>query len=368
MNEKCVLLTGASGSMGHEAFLELRRRKDRYRTRLLLRPSKANKKLFAPYLNEEDSRWLDIVWGDLTNPEDVERSVEGIDFVLHPAAVIPPYADHHPEAARAVNLEGTRHLLEAVARQPDGADRIGFVNVSTVASYGHRLPPIETIRVGDPIRPNPFDYYALTKAAAERLVAESGLKRWVSLRQTFIVFPNLLTLLDPILFLQPLEQRMEFITSRDAGYGLVQCLETGDDFWGDFYNMSGGPQCRTVFHEFLDRIFRIFNVGDYRKIFERNWFALHGAHVGYFEDSHELDAHLGHFRDSYEDYCESVEREAAAWMKWGGRIAPTFLLRILARTLAEPLRWVKNNDEEKLNAFFGSRENWEAIPGWESDR
>ena len=134
MNEKCVLLTGASGSMGHEAFLELRRRKDRYRTRLLLRPSKANKKLFAPYLNEEDSRWLDIVWGDLTNPEDVERSVEGIDFVLHPAAVIPPYADHHPEAARAVNLEGTRHLLEAVARQPDGADRIGFVNVSTVAS------------------------------------------------------------------------------------------------------------------------------------------------------------------------------------------------------------------------------------------
>ena len=55
-------------------------------------------------------------------------------------------------------------------------------------------------------------------------------------------------------------------------------------------------------------------------------------------------------------------------MKWGGRIAPTFLLRILARTLAEPLRWVKNNDEEKLNAFFGSRENWEAIPGWESDR
>ena len=30
-----VLLTGASGSMGFEAFLELRRRSDRYDTRLL---------------------------------------------------------------------------------------------------------------------------------------------------------------------------------------------------------------------------------------------------------------------------------------------------------------------------------------------
>ena len=266
-----------------------------------------------------------------------------------------------------MNLEGTRHLLDAITRQPDGRERIGFVNVSTVASYGHRLPPIETIRVGDPIRPNPFDYYAVTKAAAERLVAESGLKRWASLRQTFIVFPNLLTLLDPILFLQPLEQRMEFITSRDAGYGLVQCVEAREDFWGDFYNMSGGPECRTVFHEFLDRIFRIFNVGDYREIFERNWFALHGAHVGYFEDSHVLNEHLGHFRDDYQDYCESVEREAAAWMKWGGRLAPNFLRRVLARTLAEPLRWVKNNDEEKLKAFFGSREAWEAIPDWEAD-
>ncbi|MFP6641275.1 MAG: NAD-dependent epimerase/dehydratase family protein, partial [Myxococcota bacterium] len=303
----------------------------------------------------------------LTVPGDVDRAVDGVDFVLHPAAMIPPAADHHPAAAKAVNVGGARNLLDSIARQPRGNERIAFVNVATVAQYGHRLPPVETIRVGDPMKPNSFDYYAVTKGAAERMVAESELARWVSLRQTFIVFPNLLTLVDPILFLQPLEQRVEFITSRDAGYGLVQCLETGDDFWGNFYNMSGGPECRVVFKDFLDRLFHLFGVGDYRKVFDRNWFALYGAHCGFFEDSHVLDAHLGHFRDSYDDYCEQVDREAAAWLKWGARLAPTALLRVLARSLAQPPRWIARGEEDRIRAFFGSREAWARIPDWEGE-
>lgn len=365
MNKPRVLLTGASGSMGHEAFLELRRRRERYHVKVLLRPSKANKKMFSRYLGNANQDWLEVVWGDLNESSDVERAVDGVDFVLHPAAIIPPAADHHPEAARSVNVGGTRKLLDAIARQPSGNERIAFVNVGTVAQYGHRLPPIETIRVGDPMRPNSFDYYAVTKCAAERLVAESDLARWVSIRQTFIVFPNLLTLLDPILFHQPLEQRIEFITSRDAGYGLVQCLETRDDFWGHFYNMSGGPECRVIYKDFIDRLFRIFGLGDYRKIFDRNWFALYGAHCGYFEDSPLLDNHLGHFRSSYQDYCESVEREAAAWMRWGARLAPVPLLRVLARRMAEPLHWIEQGDEARIRAFFGSRENWSRISGWQ---
>ncbi len=352
--------------MGHEAFLELYRRRHRYDVKLLLRPSKANKKMFAPYLNAPDSKWIDIVWGDITEAGDADRAVDGVDFVLHPAATIPPFADRHPSVARSVNVEGTRNLLRAIAHQPNGNDRISFVNVGTVAQYGHRLPPVETIQVGDPIKPNPFDYYAVTKAAAERMVAESDVLNWVSLRQTFIVFPNLLTLLDPILFHQPLDQHIEFITSRDAGYGLVQCIETEKDFWGHFYNMSGGPECRVLFTEFLDRIFRIFGLGDYRKIFDRNWFTLYGAHTGYFSDSHTLNQHIGHFRDTREDFYKSVEEESAAWMKWGGTIAPTWILRLISRYATEPLQWIQKEDTERIEAFFGSREKWAQIPNWEA--
>jgi nucleoside-diphosphate-sugar epimerase len=348
--------------MGHQAFLELRRRSERYDVKLLLRPSKVNKKTFAKYADED---WLEIVWGDLTSPEDVSRAVSGVDVVLHPAAMISPAADRNPVAARAINVGGARNLLDAIHAEPDGAERIKFVNVGSVAQYGDRLPPIEMISVGDPLKPSIHDFYALTKCEAERMVIESGLRHWVSIRQTFICIPNLVSLIDPILFHQPLEQRIEFITSRDAGYGLVQCIETSDDFWGQIYNMSGGPECRAVYKDFMLEVFGVFGITDYRRIFERNWFALRNFHCGYFEDSWVLDKHLGHFRDSMSDYVAQVEEQAALWMKLGARAAPDWLMRRLARRLAEPMDWIEQNNEPYINAFFGSRKAWEQIPDWD---
>lgn len=361
MDRPTVLLTGASGSMGHEAFLELRRRRDDYVTRVLLRPSKVNRKMFAPYAEES---WLEIVWGDLTDPADVDRAVEGVDFVLHPAAMISPAADRNPSAAHAINVGGTRNLVDSILRQPDGAERIRLVGVGSVAQYGDRLPPVEMIRVGDPLVPSVHDYYALTKCAAERLIVESGIRHWASLRQTFIVPPQLLGLLDPILFHQPLNQHIELITSRDAGYGLVQCIETSDEFWGRIYNMSGGPSCRVVYEDLLADQFEVFELGDYRKIFDPNWFALKNFHCGYFADSEDLNQHLGHFRDSLDDCYAMVEEGLAPWMKWGARLAPSPLVKALARRWAEPLQWIEEDNTPYIEAFFGSRAAWEAIPGW----
>ncbi len=362
MTKTRVLLTGASGSMGHQAFLELRRRAPKYDVKLLVRPSRVNKKMFAPYGGES---WLDVVWGDLRNATDVDRAVDGVDVVLHPASMISPAADRDRQTAYATNVGGMRNLLDAVHKQPGGAERIRFVAIGSIAQYGDRLPPIEMINVGDPLKPSLFDYYALTKCEAEKMMIESGLKYWASMRQTFIVFPNLLSLLDPILFHQPINQHIEFITSRDAGYGLVQCLETGEDFWGRVYNMAGGPECRTTYIDFLDRMLHIFGLGDTRQVFERNWFALKNFHCGYYEDSWVLNEHLGHFRDSMDDYLKMVDKEAAAWMKWGGKLAPKPLLKVLARRLAEPLQWIRQNDEPRIKAFFGSRAAWEQIPGWD---
>ncbi len=365
MSKTRVLLTGASGSMGHEAFLELRRRSGRYDVKLLLRPSRVNKRMFAPYRGEP---WLEIVWGDLTERRDVARAVEGVDFVLNPAAMISPAADRDPQTASAINVGGTRNLLDAIHAEPDGAERIGFVSIGSVAQYGDRLPPIEMINVGDPLKPSVHDYYALTKCAAETMVIESGLKRWVSLRQTFIAIPGLLSLIDPILFHQPLEQRIELITSRDAGYGLVQCLETPDDFWCRIYNMSGGPSCRVTYTELIDRLFHVFGLGDYRRIFDRNWFALRNFHCGYFEDACVLNDYLGHFRDTFDDFCALVDEEAPRWMRLGARLAPNPLIRLLARRIADPLHWIERDERTYIDAFFGSREAWERIPDWDGKR
>jgi nucleoside-diphosphate-sugar epimerase len=362
MSKERVLLTGASGHMGWQAFLELLRRLDRYNVRLLLRPSRVNRTKFAQYA---DQPGVEIIWGDLTSAADVLRAVTGVDAILHPAALISPAADHNPQMARRVNAGGMHNLIEAVRKQPNGPEEIRVVNVGSVAQYGDRLPPREWIRAGDPLMPSVFDYYALTKCEAERSLIESGITHWASMRQTYIAIPDALSLMDPILFHQPIDQRIELITDRDAGFGLVQCLDVPSDFWRRIYNMAGGPKCRVRFLDYMDHMLgNIFGGGDYRKIYERNWFATRNFHCGYYQDSHELNKYTGHFRDTLEDHYSQVEKAVPSWMKLGSKITPSPVTKAILRRMAEPLQWIRENNTERIEAFFGSREAWEKIPGW----
>lgn len=363
MVKKKVFLTGASGSMGGEAFKELLRRKAEYDVVLLLRPSRQNKKAFARYDGQEGVR---IVWGDLCNPDDVLEAIDGVDYVLHPAAFIAPEADKNPPLCKRINCGGTENIIAAIKKQPDNGDNVRFVYVGSVAEYGDRLPPIHMVKVGDPLKPSVGDFYATTKIAAERAVIESGLKYWAVMRQTYIAIPDALSLMDPILFHQPVNTHIELITSEDAGYGLVQTMEAPDEFYGRVYNMGGGPSCRVVFKDYLEQMMKIFGLGDYRKITPLNWFALRNFHCCWYEDSYVLNEYLGHWRHSLDDHYEQV-REATPWyLKLGGAMAPDLIVKAFMRRMAEPLKWIENEEEEKVKAFFGSREAWERIPDWDN--
>ncbi len=115
-----------------------------------------------------------------------------------------------------------------------------------MAEYGDRLPPVHVGRIGDPVIPSVYDHYALSKIKGELAVMQSRIKHRVSLRQTFIMIPGLFSLMDPIMFHQPINSFMENITARDSGRLMASCLDIpGDsDFWGGYYNISGGPECR----------------------------------------------------------------------------------------------------------------------------
>jgi len=362
MAKKKVLLTGASGSMGGEAFKELLRRREQYDIVLLLRPSTKNKEAFAKYEGQEG---IKIVWGDLINPDDVLEAVNGVDHVLHPAAFISPAADYNPPLCRRINTGGAENIVEAIKKQPDNGDNVRLVSIGSVAEYGDRLPPVQWIRVGDPLKPSVGDYYATTKMGAERAVIESGLKYWAIMRQTFIAIPNVYSLMDPIMYHQPPNTHIELITSEDAGYGLVQTLECPDDFYGRVYNMGGGPSCRLLYSDYLRDFMKIFGLGDYRKILPRNWFGIRNFHCGWYEDSWVLNQYLGHWRQSYEDQLKQVQDAAPWYLKQGGKLAPAFIARAFMKRMVDPLKWIKNNDKEKICAFFGSREAWENIPGWD---
>ena len=92
--------------------------------------------------------------------------------------------------------------------------------------------------VGDPIKPSMFDYYAVSKVAAERLVIESGLKYWVSLRQTGIIGKAMSEINDAIMFHNCFDNVLEYCSDRDSARAMKNLCAFYHD--GDLPKVSGG--------------------------------------------------------------------------------------------------------------------------------
>jgi nucleoside-diphosphate-sugar epimerase len=396
MSKLKVFLAGASGSMGFQAFKELWNRTDsngqrKYDIILLQRPSQKNKTLFLEYEKICDiasipgkgiveNNGLKIVWGDATNYEDVLEAVTGVDWVLCPMAFISPAADHNPKMAKAVNTTAIEYIVKAIEAQPNGAEHIKFIYTGSVAETGDRLPPIHWGRIGDPMKPSVFDFYATTKIMGERAVCESNIMHWASLRQTFIMIPDVMSLQDPIMFHQPINSFMENNTSEDAGRGLINCLDIPDDsdFWQRSYNMAGGPSCRMIFLDFMNITYKMLGL-NVNNVCERNWFALRNFHMQYFEDSHELDKYIHNWGDTLEDYTKRVWDNLPGYMKLTAKLCKKFsfvrkkvekitynLLKKMAMKPDGTLSWYHNRNDMRISSFYGSYEKFEAIPDWDA--
>jgi nucleoside-diphosphate-sugar epimerase len=116
----------------------------------------------APQPAELDGLALDYRLGDVRNKATVDAAVQGIDVVCHAAAALPI---HRSKAfIHAVNVDGTRNLLEAAAAQPR---RPRFVFISSTAVYGlHKEHPITEENRLVPVGP-----YGSSKVEAEALCA-----------------------------------------------------------------------------------------------------------------------------------------------------------------------------------------------------
>ncbi|HMA83808.1 MAG TPA: NAD(P)-dependent oxidoreductase [Candidatus Thermoplasmatota archaeon] len=392
-----VVLFGASGTMGFEAFKELWSRKEDYKIVILVRPSQKNKQLFKPFEKEAglssisgkgivENDDVKIVWGDATIYEDVLSAVNGADWVLDAMACISPFADYYPEIAEKVNVDGIRHIVRAIESQPDGAEHIKLVYTGTVAETGDRLGTIHYGRVGDPLKPSIFDSYAITKIAGERIVLESRITHWVSLRLTYIMptdYQDFMSLVDPIMFHQPINSFMENITSRDAGFGLVNCLRIGDesDFWRRVYNMGGGERMRCTAFEFMNMVYQLLGLSGIEACAERKWFALRNFHMQYFEDSHMLNEYLNFWRDSLTNWKQALYKNLPVSLKIAAFLSkkiPFFRKKIEQMTydilsnLANnhkngTMYWYHHQNHQRISAFYKSIDVLESIPDWGVD-
>jgi nucleoside-diphosphate-sugar epimerase len=109
---------------------------------------------------------VELVWGDLTDLETVRAAVSGVEAVSHLAAVRDAWGIPASVYER-VNVEGTRHLLEAAAEA--GVHRFLYCSSVGVACYPGNLEADETL----PFRePTSQVFYHRSKAQAERTVLE----------------------------------------------------------------------------------------------------------------------------------------------------------------------------------------------------
>lgn len=369
-NRRTVLLTGATGIMGSATLRQLTEMTDRLRIKVLSRPSKKNQKHFAPLQKRGD---VEVVWGDLTSPSDVARAVEGADIVLHVGGLVSPEADMRPEATWRVNTGSIKNIVNAVKARPD-SDNVTVVYIGSVSQYGPRLRPLHWGRVGDPMIAAIDDVYALSKIAGERILAESGLRRWISLRQTSILSPELLMKgSDPITFHVPLAGVLEWVTAEQSGRLLARLCDADipDEALRRFYNVGGGESFRMTNYEFEKRFMEALSCPPPEKVFETDWFATRNFHGVWYSDSDALEK-LFPFRgdEDCDGYFRSMASSLPAWSKLAA-IAPAWLIKSVMKHIAcKPplgtLSWKNSGDEQRTAAFFGSEARRDAIPGWES--
>ena len=368
--KKTVFLTGGTGNMGWAGFQELYQRKERFNIRLLARDSKKNRKMLEKYA---DDPAVTVIWGDLTRYEDVLEGVKGSDYVLHVGGMVSPAADYFPEKTMKVNVSAAEYVVKAVLAQPN-ADDIKVVYIGSVAQYGDRNPPRHWGDVNEPQTPAKYDMYALSKIKAEEVFANAGLKNWVSLRQSGILYPGILKVVNPTAFHVPVGGVLEWATIEDSGRLLAQVCEdwVPAEFWNQAYNISSGEQYRMTNYEFETRLLNGLGLPGPEKVFEPHWFALKNFHGMWYTDGDKLEDFL-HFRANtpIDEYFATMKSKLP-WFYSLAFLAPAWAVKFFMKPYAFEkgmgTQWWVENDPEKFEAYYGSREAYDAIKSWDDVR
>jgi D-erythronate 2-dehydrogenase len=160
-----ILVLGAAGMIGRKLTERLSRDGRLGRrgiTRLTLHD------VFTPQKPASATFPVTVTTGDFVGAEAAARLVaDRPDVIFHLAAVVSGEAEADFEKGYRINLDGTRHLLEAIRAAGDGyCPRLVFT--SSIAVYGGPFPPA----ISDEFLSAPLTSYGTEKAICELLLTD----------------------------------------------------------------------------------------------------------------------------------------------------------------------------------------------------
>lgn len=157
MNKTKVLVTGGAGFIGSNLCEHLLGQG--YLVRCLDNFATGHMYNLIPLIEAyPDSFELQV--GDIRNPEDCRKAVDGVDYVMHEAALgSVPRSIKDPVTTNAVNVGGFLNMI--VAARDAGVKRFIFAASSSTYGDSKSLPKVEDV-IGKPLSP-----YAITKYVDE---------------------------------------------------------------------------------------------------------------------------------------------------------------------------------------------------------
>jgi UDP-glucose 4-epimerase len=128
-----VLITGGAGSVGRILVSQLRQ--DQCAVRVFDLPS-------MNYAGLEGVDEIEVIMGDVTDADTVRRAVDGVEAVIHLAAILPPASERDRAKTFAVNVEGTTHIIHAMESLAPLATLVFSSSVSTYGDTTREPPPV----------------------------------------------------------------------------------------------------------------------------------------------------------------------------------------------------------------------------------
>lgn len=248
-----TLVTGGAGYVGSVMVDELLARGRSVRVLdTLLHGSVPS--LLQPWGNER----FQFVRGDVRDPAARRQALEGVEAVIHLAAIVgDPACARDPVVAREVNLEATRALLDDLAGT--GVERCLFA--STCSNYGKMAD--SSVYATEEFDLQPVSLYAETKVGAELEVLgrsdDSLVTACLRLATVYGVSPRMRFDLTVNEF------------TREVALG-AELLVFGEQFWRPYVHVRDAARalCRALEAPAADIRGEVFNVGstaeNYRKL------------------------------------------------------------------------------------------------------
>lgn len=148
---KSVLVTGGTGSFGQKFVGALLEKTTARRVVIFSRDELKQSQMFHDFLDPE--KRLRFFIGDVRDLERLERAFEGVDYVVHAAALKQvPALEYNPFEAIKTNIIGTQNVVNAALNQ--GVKRVVLVSTDKAA--------------------NPANLYGATKLCAEKLIVNGN--------------------------------------------------------------------------------------------------------------------------------------------------------------------------------------------------